>query len=336
MGREWWWGGSGGGAGVVVGREWWWGGSGGGAGVVVGREWWWGGSGGGAGVVVGREWWWGGSGGEAGVVVGREWWLGGSGGGAGVVVGREWWWGGSGGGAGVVVGESGGGAGVVVGWSGRSADPIFREYFLKYLKIRSVFASKSESDIDILRRVGDAHLSKRAYTHKCLVGDFDYRDINWVSWTTFRSEDSKEHKFIETIRDCYLHQHNQENSRRRDNDQSSLIDYMQISEVVHHAPLGKSEHNVICFKFNCYLDYSKPKERYRYGKAYFEATRMHMTEPNWKEQYVATADNKTAEELWTSVTSKLMDLRTRFVPKQKSSRKPAWKDPGSFPISKSL
>ena len=31
-----------------------------------------------------------------------------------------------------------------------------------------------------------------------------------------------------------------------------------------------------------------------------------------------------------------MDLRKIFVPKQKSSRKPAWKDPGSFPISKSL
>ena len=139
-------------------------------------------------------------------------------------------------------------------------------------------------------------LSKRVYTHNCLVGDLNYRDIYWVTWTTFRSEDSKEHKFIETIRDSYLHQHNQENSRSRVNDQSSVIDLIftdetpQISEVVYHAPLEKSDHNVICFKFNCYLDYSKPKERYRYGKADFEAMRMHMTESNWKDRYVATAD----------------------------------------------
>ena len=184
-------------------------------------------------------------------------------------------------------------------------------------------------------------LSKTPYAHKCRVGDFNYRDINWVSWTTFHSEDSKEHKFIETIRDCYLHQHNEENSRRRGKDQPSLIDLiftdesMQI-EVMHHAPLGKSDHNVICFKFNCYLDYSKPKEIYQYTKADFEAMRRHLTELNWKEKYIATDNDKTSEELWAGIKSMLVNLRKEFVPKRKSSGKPTWKDSGIFPISKAL
>ena len=115
-------------------------------------------------------------------------------------------------------------------------------------------------------------ISNKSYSHKCFVGDFNFKDINWESWSKFHSENSKEAKFIETIRDCYLHQHNQQYSRIRGNDESSLIDLifsdeaMQVSDIAHHAPLGKSDHNVITFKFNCYLDYSKPKARYLCNK----------------------------------------------------------------------
>ena len=52
------------------------------------------------------------------------------------------------------------------------------------------------------------HISNKSYSHKCFVGDFNFKDINWVSWTTFHNTESKEAKFIETARECYLHQHN--------------------------------------------------------------------------------------------------------------------------------
>ena len=70
------------------------------------------------------------------------------------------------------------------------------------------------------------------------------------------NEDSKENKFIDKIRDCYLHQHLQLPTRRRGNDEPSLIDIlltdeiMQVSDITHHAPLGKSGHSVITFMFN--------------------------------------------------------------------------------------
>ena len=79
----------------------------------------------------------------------------------------------------------------------------------------------------------------------CLVGDFNFKDINWVSLTTFHNDDSKEAKFLETIRECFLHQHNEDMSRRRGNDEPSLIDLiftdeaLQVSDVSHHAPLGR-------------------------------------------------------------------------------------------------
>ena len=76
-------------------------------------------------------------------------------------------------------------------------------------------------------------------------------------------------KFIEVVCDCYLHQHLEKPTRKRGNDEPSLIDLvltdevMQVPDIVYHAPLGKSDHNIISFNFNCYLDYSKPKELWK-------------------------------------------------------------------------
>ena len=109
------------------------------------------------------------------------------------------------------------------------------------------------------------------------LGDFNYRDINWQTWTTPHYEGSKEAIFIETIRDCFLHQHIHESTRSRGNDETSLIDLiftdetMQVSDIVYQATLGKSDHSVISFKSHSYLDYTKPKERYSYEKADFQA-----------------------------------------------------------------
>ena len=96
-----------------------------------------------------------------------------------------------------------------------------------------------------------------------------------------------EAKFIETIRDCYLHQYVEKVTCRHGNDNPSLIDLvftdeeMQVSEFVQHPPLGNSDHNVITFKFNCYLDYSKPRDVYAYTKGNYEAMRNHLDNCEW-------------------------------------------------------
>ena len=100
------------------------------------------------------------------------------------------------------------------------------------------------------------------------------------------NEGNKEAIFIETIRDCFLYQHIHESTRRRGNDEASLIDLiftdetMQVSGIVYRAPLGKSDHSVISFKFHSYLDYTKPKERYSYEKVDFQAMRNHLARQN--------------------------------------------------------
>ena len=56
---------------------------------------------------------------------------------------------------------------------------------------------------------------------------------------------------------------------------------------------------------------------------------------NWEEDYLALENLKSTEELWELLKSKLLELRNKYVPKQKST-KTSWKDIGGFPIDKTL
>ena len=184
-------------------------------------------------------------------------------------------------------------------------------------------------------------LSSKSYSHVCLVGDFNYRDINWKSGTTPHGEGSKEAAFMEAVRDCFLFQHVEEPTRIRGNDNPSLIDLiltneeLQVSDVVHHAPLGKSDHSVITFNYHCYLDFSKPRICYQYNKADFESMIKDLESTNWKQKFLLEGGNKDPETLWNILKAKLLELRNKYVPTRKINAGADYTR-GSFPINKDV
>ena len=160
-------------------------------------------------------------------------------------------------------------------------------------------------------------------------------------WTTPHSEDSVESTFIEAVRDYYLHQHVEQATRRRGNDDPPLLNLiltdeaMQVSDILHHSPLGKSDHCVITFEFHCYLDHTKPKDKFAYANGDYVAVRNNLANSEWKGEYMEEMSEETSvENLWFSLKSKLTDLRNLFVPKQSTPGEPSCKDKGSFPIDK--
>ena len=185
-------------------------------------------------------------------------------------------------------------------------------------------------------------LCNKSYSHVCLVGDFNFKDINWKTWTTFHGEESKEAKFLETIRDGFLLQHIEKATRVRGNDEPSLIDLLltnekhQISDIVHHAPLGKSDHSVISFNYHCYLDYSKPKKCYNYRKGDFQGMLHQLESSKWKEKYLADGEGKDPEDLWCSIKTKLLELRNEFVPIRTIETSNNSTVKGDIPINKTL
>lgn len=185
---------------------------------------------------------------------------------------------------------------------------------------------------------------KRNYSHRCIVGDFNFRKINWSTWTTPCNEDSAEASFIEAIRDSYLHQHIEQATRKRGNDEPSVLDLiftdesMQVSDIQYLSPLDKSDHSVITFNYHCYIDFTKPKENYSYAKGDYSAMRNDLESSSWKQNFTVMNVSVPQEEIevkWLALKTKLIELREKYVPKRQVSDKPPWKTKG-FPINKRL
>ena len=231
-------------------------------------------------------------------------------------------------------------------------DEVFEEACLLEIRLRGgdilLFAclyrsptpsESSKANDDSLNKLLK-RLSMKGYTHVCLVGDFNYKTINWTTWTTSHGEDSAEYRFIEGIRDSYLHQHVSSPTRRRGTDEPSLLDLiftnesMQVSEVCHIPPLGKSDHDVLTFEFNCYMDFAEPKERYVFEKGDYVKMRELLVQSDWNSEYDALANdpNTKPEGLWDSLKTLLHRLTEECVPRVTSSGKPNWQDKGSIPL----
>ena len=176
-------------------------------------------------------------------------------------------------------------------------------------------------------------IKKKNYSHWCIVGDFNFKNIN---------ENSTETSFIEAVRDSNLYQHVEETTRRRGNDDLSLLDpiftneAMQVSDIQHHSPLGKSEHSVVSFKVHCYLDFTKAKESYAYAKGDYVSMRNELENSTsyWLRTYTALDEQTSIGDKRLSLKSMLIKQKENFVPKQSTSGKPSWKNKGCFPINK--
>ena len=202
----------------------------------------------------------------------------------------------------------------------------------------SVTSSKNNDHLNELIE----KIVKNKYSHICLVGDFNFRDINWRNCTSHHNDDNKEWKFINCIQDCYLHQHIDRPTRRRGNDEPSQLDLiftdeiMQVSDVQHHAPLGKSDHDVITFRFHSYIDFSKTKETFVFGKGDYATMIEELKSSQWKENFISNAQEKSVEQLWNEIKAKVLNLRDKFVPKRKIDGTPKWKSKASVPIDENL
>jgi len=112
---------------------------------------------------------------------------------------------------------------------------------------------------------------------------------------------------------------------------------MQILDIQHHAPIGKSDHDVILFDFKCYMNYSKQKAQFAYREGNYNGMRQNLTNSRWKDRFVKsvlTTDKPRVEHCWNLLKTKYLTLRDQFVPKSTTSSGPSWKEKWSFPIEK--
>ena len=173
--------------------------------------------------------------------------------------------------------------------------------------------NNSQDQNDCLNRV----LSHLNDEHKdvMIVGDFNYRDIDWE---TMQATSSKSDAFLEVVQDNLWYQHVMQPTRLE-----SLLDLVitsnpdMIDEVDVLAHLGSSDHNMLKWELNYYVQPSTAQSKRDYKNADFDQIRSKLKKINWKKDL----ENLSTDQAWDTTKEKLQQLIHDHVPLKRQSKK---------------
>ena len=163
-------------------------------------------------------------------------------------------------------------------------------------------------------------MTNMKHSHLIIMGDFNYRNINWKSWSTISDNtQSNDNKFIECLRDDFLFQHVNNPTRGRGSDTPHLLDLVitnierMVTDIEHMSPLGKSDHSILSLKLNCYSKintYSKTK--IYYDKADYDTIQNELNDAEWINNIHNNQED--INKQWELFTTKINQLIQNYVP----------------------
>jgi hypothetical protein len=154
-----------------------------------------------------------------------------------------------------------------------------------------------------------------------VVGDFNFPEIDWETWTSSVADTHISAMFIDCLQDNYLFQHTNIDTRHRIGQRSNLLDLIitnaesMITEVRGGSPLGKSDHVVLNFSMDCYAEVSQadPNGRYMYDKGDYEKLRLDLKSIDWEGEL----KSRKANDAWNFFETKFKVAIEKNIPKTK-------------------
>ncbi len=73
-------------------------------------------------------------------------------------------------------------------------------------------------------------IKDQRYSHLLIMGDFNFKEINWSNYTTNVSEYHMATQFLECVKDCYMYQHVEQPTRIRSGNEPSTLDLFLTNE----------------------------------------------------------------------------------------------------------
>ena len=164
-------------------------------------------------------------------------------------------------------------------------------------------------------------MAEKKYTHLIIMGDFNLPKIDWDTLTCRTSSNEDFHvKFVECIRDCYLFQHVTEVTRVRGNNEPSVLDLVfsneenMVSNLTQEAPLGKSDHSVICFTVKCVPEKLPPQVKVFYDRGNYKKMNEMFKDAPWREKFQQHPDDVEAQ--WSIFRSIYTEAETECIPRK--------------------
>ena len=206
------------------------------------------------------------------------------------------------------------------------------------LLIAAVYRSDSgtnQNNLNLLNLLQEINSMKES--HKLVIGDFNYKNIDWESWFTPKNENSDEQLFINCIQDMYWYQHIATPTRFREGEEPSILDLVftneeaMIEEITHQSPLGKSDHSVLLMKFR--IQHSSnftPRTVRQYNKGDYDSMRSDLN-INW--DFELNSDTVDINEQWRKINLKIKESVEKYVPSYQTTEKNLWKK-GKIPLTK--
>ena len=161
------------------------------------------------------------------------------------------------------------------------------------------------------------------YSHKLLIGDFNFKDIDWCEMTTNVNEHHIASQFLECVRDTYFTQHITNPTRYREGNVSSVLDLIftneedLVNDISYYPGLGKSDHLVLDFSLDCYTELNTSKntsEKLNFFKGDYVNLRSQLVDIDWHQEL----DGLNLMQSWNRFAEKTNNLIKNNIPVSKS------------------
>ena len=210
----------------------------------------------------------------------------------------------------------------------------------KSLLVACLYRSESgtrENNSNMLKLIKE--IAKMKQTYKLVVGDLNYKMIDWENWQTPKPETSEEHQLINCIQDIYWHQHVTSPTRYRDGVEPSLLDLILtndehlVEKLEHLSPLGKSDHSMLSFEMKI-KDTSnyQPRTVFNYDKGNY-GNMMKDLSIDWQTEFLQSGQDTTKQ--WELLKSKIKSSQKNHIPTYQTSENHYLKK-GKIPLNEDI
>ena len=164
-------------------------------------------------------------------------------------------------------------------------------------------------------------ISQYKATHKIIMGDFNYPEIEWNSETSNASKNHIASKFLKASKDALLIQHQKTPTRFREGQKSNTLDLVftdsenLIKELRVEAPLGKSDHYSLLITLSVVSEKAEQKPRRNFRKMDTKALKEELGNTNWDDEL----KGKDTEETWTIIKEQINKAINKSTPMTKPS-----------------
>ena len=204
--------------------------------------------------------------------------------------------------------------------------PNKEEHFVMGVVYRSPNSS-NEENMKLLNQI--SYVSEKVLQSKSkllLVGDFNYKEIDWPNEYCPGATEKNSVKFLNCIQKNFLTQFVSSATHKRGDQCPTLIDLIISNEpdfvqnVEHHAPLGSSHHEILTFSIDQGIPPQtiKTPEKYLLEKGDYTAMRKEVGEINWEE---ILKDSDDVDQWWGSIENVINSAAEKHIPKKKTSKK---------------